>query len=174
MKLFSFFRTSKKQEIGKTISWKEAIGMVFKVLDFDTFGTTISTSGNVIAKSDYKPYGYLIVTNPNLKGLLRLPIIHSDDFLLASSVFGNSNLKEKVKTNDFLVTFRPKIITPDGSAGIHHAFHYVIAPLNTLNNFYSTDHSNKTEEQVQSLFIKFIWEREIKVQMNPNPFEIPL
>jgi len=170
MKLINWFNKPNKQEIGKTISWKDSIGIVFKISEFDASGTLIDLNGNVKSKNLSKPYGFLVVENPNLKGSFRLPIIHRDDFLLASSIFYEANQVKIIKTKDFLVTYRPKIINPNGLAGIHHSLHYVIAPLNTLNTFYNKFDSDKIGSNIESLFIKFVWEGEIGVQINQNPF----
>jgi hypothetical protein len=168
MKLFSWLNKSSEPEIGKTISWKDSIGMVFKVLSFDAYGTVIDSKGNVKAKSTFKPYGYLIVETLNHEVPFKLPIIHKDDFLLAASVFHDHNLSEQIKTRDLLVTYRPKLITSDGMAGIHHALHYVITPLNTLNSLPDFT-SNKTSSNIEPLFIQFVWEGEIRVQINLTP-----
>ena len=48
-------------EIGSEIPWTQIIEEVFKVKDFDRNGTVINENGKVIAKSIFKPYGYLIV-----------------------------------------------------------------------------------------------------------------
>ena len=168
MKLFNWFKKSVNQEIGKTISWKNSIGMVFRVLNFDTFGTIIDSRGNVIAKSSFKPYGYLIVETPSHPGSFKLPIIHKDDFLLAASVFQDDSISVQLKSKDLLVTYRPKIITSDGLAGIYHALHYVITPLNTFNKLPDFI-SDETGTRIESLFVKFSWEGEIKVHVNLNP-----
>src|SRR6476661_4545001 len=120
MKLFNWFSKSKIQEIGKIISWRDSIGLIFKVTEFDSQGTIIDSRGNVKAKSVFNPYGYLIVDTPSHEGSFRLPIIHRDDFLLASSIFDDPNFASRVKTHDLLVTYRPKTINQNGLAGVHH------------------------------------------------------
>jgi hypothetical protein len=80
MSIFNFFKKTKDLEIGKVISWKESVNMLFKILDFDRNGTISDGSRNIKAKSMFVPYGYLLVENPNFTTKLKLPIIHKDDF----------------------------------------------------------------------------------------------
>lgn len=70
---------------------------VFRVLEFDRAGTTIDDRGNVKAVDSFRPYGYLLVETPILNNRAKLPIIHRDDFLLASSVFDEPVLADFVK-----------------------------------------------------------------------------
>jgi hypothetical protein len=170
MKFLNLFKKSNSQEIGKSISWRDSIGIIFKIIDFDKNGTTIDKSGNLKTKNSFSPYGYLIVNNPTFSGNFKLPIIHKDDFLLASSIFDEPSLNETVKTKDFLVTYRPKEIMPSGLAGILHALHFVITPINTLSDLYYIYTDNLSDHQIESIFINFKWEGEIKVHVNPKPF----
>lgn len=170
MRIFNLFRTEKKDpEIGKEISWRNSIHVVFKIIDFDNNGTQVDNNGKVEAKSLFKPYGYLTVSNPNYVKKYKLPIIHKDDYLLIEQYFTNQQLKKIVDENEILVVYRPKEITPSGAAGIFHCLHYVIVPKGTVVELFQKYGSSQSEEIIERLFIKFSWEM-IKVETNKNPF----
>ncbi len=70
MGIFNLFGRSRKglntdNEIGKKISWRDSINIVFKIVDFDSNGTSVDHLGNVYSKNMYDPYGYLSINNPN-------------------------------------------------------------------------------------------------------------
>ena len=117
----------------------------------------------------YDPYGYLSVTNPNYLETYKLPIIHKDDYLLVEEFFTNPQFNKTIDSNDFLVVYRPREITPTGLAGIYHCLHYVITPPETITNFLKKYGSSPKEAVIERLFIKFSW-GEIKVQTNEMPF----
>lgn len=170
MSIFNIFKTKKSNEleIGKSISWKNSINIIFKIIDFDSNGTTVDEFGNVNAKSISKPYGYLTVSNPAFLEKLKLPITHKDDFLLADGILNNSNFLGIEKTKDFLVTYRPKNETSDGLAGIHHALHFSITPNESLNNYYNKYGNDKNLEVLENIFVIFSW-YELRVQINSEP-----
>jgi hypothetical protein len=95
-------------EVGRGIKWVDITRQVFRILDFDRNGTIIGENDKVIAASSNKPYGYLKVEAPILNQPIKLPIIHRDDFLLASSVFDDPDLLASARDSDFLVTYAPK------------------------------------------------------------------
>ncbi|MEO8439130.1 MAG: hypothetical protein ABI540_02800 [Spartobacteria bacterium] len=95
-------------EIGKEISWADIGDHAFRVFEFDRNGTTVDENNQVIAKSSFQPYGYLLVESPILNNRVRLPIIHRDDFLLAESVFDDPKLANLVESEELLVTYSPK------------------------------------------------------------------
>ena len=162
-------------EIGKEISWSDIINHVFRVLEFDRNGTIIDQNNQVKAKSKFEPYGYLLAESPILNNRVRLPIIHSDDFLLAVSVFDEPNLADHVVSEELIVTYSPKHLLPKGLSGSpHHVLHYAITPLGTLYSYYSMNndvHYGKPDPQ--KLFGPFVYEGEIKVQIN-NRGQLPL
>jgi hypothetical protein len=168
MKLFSWMKSSSALEIGRDISWVEIIHHVYRVLEFDRAGTKADQNNNVIAKSNFKPYGYLLVDSPILKQNLRLPIVHKDDFLLAASVFDDPKLSKEIKELELLITYIPKHISSDGLAGVWHSLHFVITKPGTLEKFYENE-SNITKPTPEKIFNNISWEDEIRVSLNLNP-----
>lgn len=169
MGLFNWFSNKGVSEIGRDISWNDIIGKVFRVTNFDRAGTVIDSEGKVKAKSKFKPYGYLLVDSPIIKESVRLPIVHKDDFLLVSSVYDDPQLSEQIENFELLVTYVPMNKLPGGLAGLTHALHYVITPLETIDYYYKIDALRDSTPNPEKLFIKFIWEGEIRVQINLNP-----
>jgi hypothetical protein len=168
MKLFSWLKSSSIPEIGRAISWTEIVRHVFRVSEFDRSGTKIDQNNAVIAKSNFKPYGYLIVGSPLLKQNVKLPIVHKDDFLLAASVFDDPKLSKEIQELELLVTYVPKHIRPDGLAGIWHSLHFVITKPGTLEKFYKNE-SEITKPTPEKIFNNISWEGEIRVSVNLNP-----
>ncbi len=95
-------------EIGRDIGWTDIIRHVFRVKEFDRTGTTVGPGDKVKASGRFKPYGYLLVESPILNQPARLPIVHRDDFLLATTVFDDPQFAEFVETEELLVTYAPK------------------------------------------------------------------
>lgn len=154
-------------QFGNQVSWNIAYKNVFKIVDFDRNGSVINEKGVVIAKSSFQPYGYLIVESPVLAESTRLPIIHRDDFLLASSIYGDEKLKEVIQDLEFLVTYYPKAITSKGlSLSPFHVLHFVIANQSTLQNIYFRGTNAVDDEKLKSLFKHFVWEGNVRVEMN--------
>jgi hypothetical protein len=158
-------------EIGREISWADIVNHVFRVLEFDRNDTTIKQDNQVKAKSLFKPYGYLLVESPILNQKARLPIIHQDDFLLAASVFDEPKLADLIISEELLVTYAPKHLLPKGLSGSpHHVLHYVITPQGTLSSYYSVNNDmHMAKPDPQRLFGPFIYQGEIKVQVNSEP-----
>lgn len=158
-------------EIGKEISWSDIVNHVFRVLEFDRNGTIIDQNNQVKAKSKLEPYGYLLAESPILNNRVKLPIIHRDDFLLAASVFDKPNLADHVVSEELIVTYSPKHLLPKGLSGSpHHVLHYAIVPSGSLDSYYSMNndvHYGKPDPQ--ELFGPFIYQGEIKVQINLEP-----
>jgi hypothetical protein len=157
--------------IGKDISWMDIANHVFRVLEFDRSGTTIDSNNKVKATSLIKPYGYLLAESPILNNKVRMPIIHRDDFWLAASVFDEPKLATLVEDGELLVTYAPKYLLPKGLSGTpHHALHYVITPRGTLDSYYSKDNDMYiANPNPQKLFGPFVYQGEIKVQINQEP-----
>jgi hypothetical protein len=168
MKLFSWLKPSSLLEIGRDISWTDIVRHIFLVLDFDRSGTKIDQNSNVITKSSFKPYGYLIVRSPILEQNVRLPIVHKDDFLLAASVFDDPKLSKEIQELELLVTYIPKNLQPDGLAGVWHSLHFAITYPGSLENFYKNE-SEITNPTPEKIFNNISWDGEIRVGINLNP-----
>lgn len=158
-------------EVGREISWADIVNHVFRVLEFDRSDTTIEQNNQVKAKSSFKPYGYLLVESPILSQKARLPIVHRDDFLLAASVFDEPKLADLVISEELLVTYAPKHLLLKGLSGSpHHVLHYVITPHGTLDSYYSINNDmHMAKPNPQKLFGPFIYQDEIRVQINSEP-----
>ncbi len=158
-------------DIGREISLADIVNHAFRVLEFDRGGTIIEQNNQVKAKSSFKPYGYLLVESPILNQKVRLPIIHRDDFLLAASVFDEPKLSALVVDEELLVTYSPKHLLPKGLSGSpHHVLHYVITPRGTLDLYYSMNKDiHMAKPDPEKLFGPFVYQGEIKVQINPEP-----
>jgi hypothetical protein len=168
MGLFDFLKSHKIKIIGRDINWIDIIGKVFKIIKFEK-AYSIDNSGNIIRKEALKPYGYLHVIAPDYEKAVLLPIVHKDDYLLASSVFDDIQWSEKIRNFDFLVTYVPKENLLDGFTGFTHALHYVITPAQTIEFFYKIEALRETPSNPEKLFVKFSYEGEIRVEFNPNP-----
>lgn len=165
-------------EIGKEISWLDTVEMAFRVLAFDRNGTIYEpfTDPKAIkAKSMLQPYGYLLVESPALNQAVRLPIIHNNDFWLASSVFDEPELSNQIGESraELLVTYKPKKIRKNGMSGSpHHVLHYSLCPVGTLDKYYSDDEQGDgrmTMPESELLFGPFIYKGQIQVFMNSSP-----
>lgn len=160
MGLFS----NKPPKIGGKITWDKIINQVLKVLELDRNKTTINENGEVKAKSRFTPYGYLLVESPILNKIHRLPIIHRDDFKLATYFFDNPNLKEIQNVADLLVTYSPKHVKELGlSASPHHVLHYAVKPKDVFEEYY-TNNKNAPEE----IFGPYKYEGMIDIHVDPN------
>lgn len=168
MNIFKWFKSSSIPEIGRDIKWINIVRHVLRVLEFDRSETSIDPNGNVVAKSKYKPYGYLLVESQIFEQKVKLPIVHRDDFLLAASVYDDAKLSELIKNTELLVTYIPKHQQPNGLAGITHALHYVLTSPGTLEKFYEV-HSQMSNPVPENIFGSFVWEGEIKVGVHLNP-----
>ena len=156
--------------IGRDIGWADIVGQIFRVRDFDRGATTVGPSGKVRARSVTEPYGYLLVESPILNQAARLPIIHRDDFLLASSVFDEPTLAHVVSDAELLVTYVPKHKLPGGLAGVTHALYYVIVPPGTLDRYYDVRGDvHMAKPAPQKLFGAFVYKGGIRVQVNRDP-----
>ena len=157
--------------IGSDVKWTEIIYQILHVVEFDRAGTLVDVDNKVKAESMFKPYGYLLVESPALSQPSALPIIHRDDFLLATTVFDEPSLMEIITSEELLVTYAPKRALPNGySFGISHVLHYVIVPNGTMQFFYEFNEIENTSiPALEKLFGRFIYEGEIKVNVNPDP-----
>lgn len=156
--------------IGQDIKWTDIVRQVFRVLEFDRADTAVLADGTVKATTQTKPYGYLLVESPILNVKAHLPIINRDDFVLATTVYDEPRLAELVAQEELLVTYFPKHKLPMGFAGITHALHYVIAPRGTLERYYEFNNDEHMANPApEKLFKKFAWEKEIRVEVNPEP-----
>lgn len=158
-------------EIGIHISWADIVRQVFRVLEFDKAGTTTGPNDQLHASTADKPYGYLLVMSPILNQPVRLPTIHRDDFLLASSVFDEPRLAQQLDQVDLLVTYAPKRVLKDGRTGSpHHVLHYVLTPRGTLDRYYAVGNDiHMRKPNPEKLFGRFVYEGPIRVQVNQEP-----
>ena len=157
-------------EIGPDIKWTDIIRHVFHVLEFDRAGTVIGPGDTVKALSSSKPYGYLLVESPILSQPAKLPIVHRDDFLLATSVFDEPHLLEVIKEQELLVTYVPKHKLPLGLAGTSHALHYIITAPGTLDRYYEVGNNvHMANPAPEKIFGTLVWDGLLKVQVNPDP-----
>lgn len=160
-------------EIGSEIAWTQIISQVFKVIDFNRNGTKIDENGKVVAKSMFKPYGYLIVESPILNMPVSLPIVHRDDFKLATIVFDDPLWLEKINNKewDLLVTYIPKTKLPGGLCGSNHGLHYTIASSGKFEEYYSfSNDKHMSVPNPEKLFDNISWGGEIKIGMNINEY----
>lgn len=163
--------------VGNEIRWSDVVQMAFRVLEFDRNDTVVDLdkgAKSIKAKSETEPYGYLLVESPTLNQPVRLPIIHNNDFWLASSVFDDPVLFGQLGKNaELLVTYAPKHMNKDGLAtSAHHVLHYALAPRGTLERYYSDDSAgDKRMSRPEShlLFGPFVYDGEVKVGINQNP-----
>lgn len=158
-------------EIGKEISWADIVNHVFRIFEFDRNGTIVNENNQVIAKSRFRPYGYILAESPILNNRVKLPIIHRDDFLLAASIFDEPKLINLVESDEFIVTYSPKVLGPKGLSGSpHHVLHYAIVPIGTLDYYYSVNNDiHMSKPEPNKLFGSFVYDGEIKVQINSEP-----
>lgn len=161
-------------EIGKEISWTDIVNHTFRVFEFDRNGTIINENNQVKAKSSFQPYGYLLAESPILNNRVKMPIIHRDDFLLVAGVFDSPKLSNLVEIEELLVTYSPKHLGQKGLSGSpHHALHYAIVPIGTLDSYYSANNDAHFEKpEPQKLVGQFVYQGEMKVQINPEPLFI--
>lgn len=158
-------------EIGKEISWADIVNHTFRVFEFDRNGTIVDENNQVKAKSSFQPYGYLMAESPILNNRVKMPIIHRDDFLLAASVFDDPKLSNLVESEELLVVYAPKHLGPKGISGSpHHVLHYALVPSGTLDSYYSANNdAHFAKPEPQKLFGPFVYQGEIKVQINSEP-----
>jgi hypothetical protein len=158
--------------IGQQISWAEIVRHVFKVREFDRSDTTVDANNRVQAGSSDAPYGFLLVESPILNQPVWLPIIHRDDFLLATTVFDEPSLVDALAGEvELLVTYAPKRVLPGGLSGSPvHVLHYILVPAGTLEKYYSLDDDRHMGSPApEKLFRQFVYDGEIRVERVPNP-----
>jgi hypothetical protein len=158
-------------KIGSDVPWADILRHLFRVLEFDRADTTIGPKNQLQAVTDFAPYGYLLVESPILSQLVRLPIVHRDDFLLAASVFDEPKLVDLINEEELLVTYAPKKVLSGGLAGdTSHVLHFVITPRGTLDRYYASEEDDHMAMPApERLLGPFVYEGEIKVQLNFEP-----
>lgn len=157
--------------VGDQISWTDVVRHVFRVHEFDRAGTVVDANNRAKA-TGAGPYGFLAVESPIVNQRIRLPIIHRDDFLLATTVFDEPRLVEALSAEvELLVTYAPKRVLQGGLSGsASHVLHYALVPAGTLERYYSMDGDlHMASPNPEKLFGQFIYDGEIKVQANPDP-----
>ena len=133
---------------------KDLIEKVFRVSDFDRNGVVIDEYGKITGKSAFKPYGYLKVESPDSAKTLQLPIIHKDDFALATFFFDDQELVKKANNHEveLLVTYSPLEVDKNGfSISPLHCLHYALCSYGTIGEFYQS--STRTPELIFGDFI---------------------
>jgi len=164
----SFFDLFKKQKsefhvAGKDSTWKEINNEVFRIVSFDRNDTYINSDGKVIAKSRLAPYGYLLVEWPIIERLVKLPIVHSNDFQLATFLFEDYDTEENKNLYDFLVVYAQK--GASRLPAITHVLHFAIAPRLTLEKYYE-----KKKEYLcydpSIIFGPYVWDGELSIKLN--------
>lgn len=102
---------------------------------------------------------------------MRLPIVHRDDFILVTTVFDEPASADFLKGRELLVTYAPKRTRPDGRmADPSHALHYVVTPRGTLDRYYDYgDDVHMANPAPQKLFGPFVYDGDIRVQVNEDP-----
>ena len=149
--------------IGRDIKWSDVVRHVFRVLEFDRAGTTVLADGTVKAVTPYTPYGFLLVESPILNVEARLPIVHRDDFVLATTVYDEPQFADLIAREELLVTYFSKNM-------LAHCLHYVIVPQGTLERYYEFNNDEHMANPApEKLFKEFVWSGEIRVGINPNP-----
>lgn len=150
------------------ISWPSIVGHVFRVLEFDRAGTIIDSSDLITPVDDFSPYGYLLVESPVYQIPFKLPIVHRDDFFLATTFFDDPKILRQFKDMDLLVTYIPEHKTADGRIGIRHALHYNVTLKGVLERYYNNE-SHLLHPEPQKIFGEFIYHGEIKIGSNFDP-----
>ncbi len=141
---------------------KELINQVFRVVDFNRNGTTTDEHGRVHAKSIFKPYGYLTVESPESNKPIQLPIIHRDDFILATLFFDDPTSIQLWNENvsEFLVTYFPEKTDDKGfSLSPFHCLHYAICVYGTIDKYYK---SSTTDPK--SIFGEYVFNGPLKIR----------
>ena len=162
-------------QIGRHIQWIDITQMVFRVVDFDGSGTTVDLdagSQSIEAGSKTGAYGYLLVESPTLSQPVQLPIIHRDDFYLASSVLDDPMFSFP-EGAELLVTYAPKKMNKDGfSTSPHHVLHYALVPDGTLERYYSDDETGNrrmSRPEPHLIFGPLTYDGMISVTTNNDP-----
>jgi hypothetical protein len=149
------------------MKWQKIFGEVFRINSFDKNGTIIDRDG-IHPKDNFSPYGYLICESPIIDRKVKIPIVHRDDFLLASSVFDDSKLMEEIESDEILVTYLPAGEKFAEMAPFLHSLHYVITSAFTLEVYYKMKKS-VSDLDARFIFGDFKWDGELRVNINTNP-----
>ncbi|MDQ2986188.1 MAG: hypothetical protein M3R13_05635 [Armatimonadota bacterium] len=158
-------------EIGRDFEWSFVVRQVFSVLEFTRGNTMIGPDGMPKSTGWTDPYGYLLVSSPIFNQPARLPIIHRDDFLLATFVFDEPNCDEILENSELLVTYAPEKTRRDGkAASLKHCLHYVLCPPGTLERYYAfNDDIHMRNPSPEKLFGKLKYDGEVRVETNQAP-----
>ncbi len=168
MSFLNFFKKSEIALVGHNIKWGAIHKQVLRINEFDRNGTTIDTNRVVHAKSNFKPYGFLIVEWPIIIRKLKVPILHKDDFMLASSIFDNQLFIEKIKDKDLLVTYFPLDKKENKNAIFFHSLHFVITNPKVFEKYYEM-RKKYIGCEPELIFNDFRWEGELKIKEYTNP-----
>jgi len=94
---------------------------------------------------------------------------HQDDFLLAASIFDNSEFLDQIQAYDILVTYYPLDTKADKRSAFLHKLHFVVTPPKTLEKYYEFRRKSFLGCDPEILFGDFIWIGELNVKINFNP-----
>jgi hypothetical protein len=169
MKIFNWFKRSEFATVGKEIIWNQIEREVLRVIDFDRTDTTIDSDYKVIAKSNITPYGFLITEWPVIERRVKVPIVHQDDFLLASSIFDDAAFLKEIQGCDILATYYPFDKKANEISVFLHKLHFVITPPETFEEYYQIRNNSLLGCNPEVLFGEFDWMGELKVKINSEP-----
>ncbi len=157
-------------EIGRNCKWSEILRQVFRIQEFNRGTITIGPDGRPKA-ANFNPYGYLLVESPILNRLVRIPILHGDDYMLAGSLFDDPHCDEIIEEAEFLVTYAPKRTFFGGmNASTRHVLHYALCPCGTLKRYYDFENDLHIRKPApEKLFGKFVYSGEVSVRLNQHP-----
>ena len=162
--------------VGVEIPWKDIVRQVVRVTDFDRTDTQLVNDKVVRPDANMqKPYGYLIADSPIFNQPVRIPLIHRDDFWLATSAFEDPRRSDAISTGqvELLTAYAPRKVLPNGFSGdAMHCMHYVLCPNGTLAQYYAFKNDEHMRQPApEKLFGQFIYEGAVSVGMNQNPLE---
>lgn len=169
MKLFNFFKAPEIATVGRDIKWVEIKKEVLRIIDFDKNGTSVDSTGIVRSRSTLKPYGFLIAEWPIIERKVKIPIVHRDDFLLASSIYDNADLLKQIQGYDILVTYYPPDPKDYPNSAYLHQLHFAITPPTTLEKFYDIKKNTLLGCDPEIIFGDFVWVGELNVKINFEP-----
>jgi len=106
---------------------------------------------------------------PVIERQVKIPIIHRDDFLLASSIFDDTEFFKQTQGKDILVIYYPLDPKVDKRFAFLHSLHFVITPSKTLEKYYEFRNKSFLGCDPEILFGEFVWMGELSVKINSNP-----
>jgi hypothetical protein len=115
-----------------------------------------------VQSNPFKPYGHLIVDFHPFSKKAKLPIIHRDDFFLATTVYDEPRIMERMSEIELLVTYAPFELMRNGMSGSpHHVLHYALAPIGTFERYHALA---EEDQRPVRLFGGFVYEGDVAVR----------